>query len=441
MKTNWILTIISMALPAIGILNAQAATEEPLVFSAEVSKKDGLFRCGEKIGFKFNLTENKLPAASRIIEYTLHKNGVPVETKRVPGDRILNVETSLDKPGWVWVRVWALNEKGEKLKKARGWFVSSFAGAMVEPEKLRQADNEPADFDEFWQSQRKKLNQVPVREISRIPAEAPANLKNRADHSIVTIACAGPKPLTGILSIPKNAKPKSLPAIVMFQGAGVYRSGFNRQYVDGAVILFVNAHGIPPLERTEFYTNLSRNELKQYQHQNKTDRERFYFNGMYLRVMRAFDYIKTLPEWDGKRLISMGGSQGGAQALVGAALEPAVTFCVAGVPAMSDHAGGLAGRKPGWPGLCNTPKDSGKILETAAYYDNNNFARRISCEIIMTTGFADFVCPPTSVYTAFHNIPESTEKSLCTNPLDGHMTGSADASRRIRNYIYQAPIR
>lgn len=440
MKIFSLSAILCMILFTPGFLQAQAAQapqKEPLVFSAEVSRKDGIFRCGEAIGFQFRLFENGVPASGKIMEYTLHKNGFPVETKRAPGDQTLKIQTSLDKPGWVWVRVFALNEKGERIKKVRGWFVNSFAGAMVEPEKLRQNDSEPADFDAFWSAQRKKLDQVPVREISRIPVEAPQGLNNRADHFIVTVACAGPKPLTGILSIPKNAKPHFLPAIAIFQGAGVYRSSFNRQYVEGAIILHVNAHGIPPLEKPEFYTALNQNELKNYAHQNKTDREKFYFNGMYLRVMRAFDYLKALPEWDGKRLISMGGSQGGAQSLAGAALDPAVTFCWSSVPAMGDHAGILAGRRPGWPGLFNNPKGDQKILKTAAYYDNNNFARRIRCEIIMLTGFSDFVCPPTSVYTAFHNLPETTRKALYTNPLDGHMTGNAEASRRIRNYIFK----
>lgn len=436
MKIVFLTAILCITLSAPGLPPAQKAQKEPLLFSAEVSRKDGIFRCGEPIEFQFKLLENAHPAAGRIIEYTLHKNGFPVETKRAPGDQTLKLKTSLDKPGWVWVRVWALNEKGEKIKKRQGWFVSSFAGAMIEPEKLRQKDSEPADFDAFWKQQRRKLDQFPVREISRVPVEAPQGLKNKADHFVVTIACAGPKPLTGILSIPKNARLHSLPAIAMFQGAGVYRSGFNRQYVDGAIILHVNAHGIPPLEKPEFYAELNRNELKNYAHQNKTDREQFYFNGMYLRVMRAFDYLKTIPQWDGKRLISMGGSQGGAQALVGTALEPGVTFCMSGVPAMGDHAGILAGRRPGWPGLFNNPQGDPKILKTAAYYDNNNFARRIRCEIIMLTGFSDFVCPPTSVYTAFHNLPESTKKTLYTNPLDGHLTGNAEASRRIRNYIF-----
>lgn len=51
---------------------------------------------------------------------------------------------------------------------------------------------------------------------------------------------------------------------------------------------------------------------------------------MYLRVLRALDYVKTLPEWDGKNLIVIGSSQCGAQAIVAAALDPQVSLCLTG---------------------------------------------------------------------------------------------------------------
>ena len=94
--------------------------------------------------------------------------------------------------------------------------------------------------------------------------------------------------------------------------------------------------------------------------------------------------------------------------------------------------------------LCNVAARSGPELAAAC---EDSYARRLryaaqkirqsGAKIIMLTGFSDFVCPPTSVYTAFHNLPETTRKALYTNPLDGHMTGNAEASRRIRNYIFK----
>ena len=51
-----------------------------------------------------------------------------------------------------------------------------------------------------------------------------------------------------------------------------------------------------------------------------------YFNGMILRDLRAIDFGRALPEWDGKNVKVSGGSQGGFQALLLAALDPSVTF-------------------------------------------------------------------------------------------------------------------
>ncbi|NMA46826.1 MAG: hypothetical protein GX945_09725, partial [Lentisphaerae bacterium] len=66
----------------------------------------------------------------------------------------------------------------------------------------------------------------------------------------------------------------------------------------------------------------------------------------YLRVMRSLDFVKTLPEWNGRDLIVVGSSQGGGQAIAAAGLDPQVTLCVAAVPALSDHAGTLATPPP-----------------------------------------------------------------------------------------------
>ena len=72
---------------------------------------------------------------------------------------------------------------------------------------------------------------------------------------------------------------------------------------------------------------------------------------MFQRACRALEYLKSRPEWDGRILIVSGGSQGGAQALAAAGLDPQVTCCVALVPALCDHHGLLAGRQPSWPYL------------------------------------------------------------------------------------------
>ena len=52
-------------------------------------------------------------------------------------------------------------------------------------------------------------------------------------------------------------------------------------------------------------------------------------------------------------------------------------------------------------------------IETMAYYDVTNFARRIKCIVYMTWGFNDNVCPPTTSYIVWNHI-KSEKESLIT---------------------------
>ncbi|MBP5716789.1 MAG: acetylxylan esterase, partial [Bacteroidales bacterium] len=66
------------------------------------------------------------------------------------------------------------------------------------------------------------------------------------------------------------------------------------------------------------------------------------------RAQRTLDYLCTLPEWDGERVLVMGSSQGGAQTAALAGMDPRVKVAVLTVPAMMDMGGKLAGRASGW---------------------------------------------------------------------------------------------
>ena len=72
--------------------------------------------------------------------------------------------------------------------------------------------------------------------------------------------------------------------------------------------------------------------------------ETAYFCGMALRVIRAFDFLKTLPQWDGKNLIAQGGSQGGLQTVWAAALVDGLSVAKPTVPWCGDIGGEQAKR-------------------------------------------------------------------------------------------------
>ena len=448
MKMKMNLKNLFTAAAMLGVLNLFAGT---LQFECSSNKDDSIYKAGDKIVFEVKLLEDGKPAEDKIIEYRLYHDDTVVKRAKVPASEELRIETSLDKPGWVRIHVLAKDGDGKEIKqlakvqgKEKEQPVTGGIGAMVEPEKLRPAMEEPADFDAFWDKVKAELAAVPMKELERVPV--PGNSKVQVFD--VKVACAGEKPVSGYLCMPKDAKPKSCPAIVTFHGAGVRSSARQFGWAEkGLIALDVNAHGIENGKPAKFYEDLrekyftvpdSQGRPVRYPHWHKDDRDSFYFKGMYMRVMRALEYVKSLPEWDGKHLIVSGGSQGGAQVIAACALDHDITLARAGVPAMCDHSACLAGRRSGWPRLYTKEeyeKDPA-VAKCASYYDGVYFAKRIKCPIWINTGFIDGTCSPTSVFTAYNNIPADVEKHMQTCPAGGHITSPhTDGRNAINSYV------
>ena len=128
-------------------------------------------------------------------------------------------------------------------------------------------------------------------------------------------------------------------------------------------------------------------------------------------VVIAADYLMQRAEFNKKALVSCGGSLGGCQALICAALIPEVTMCVSNATAMCDHLGSKVGHLPGWPELLKRDPQNEK---TSAYFDVVNFAHRVKCPTYMAVGFVDPTCPPASTYAAYNTLtcPKKMQHSV-----------------------------
>src|SRR5205085_2090431 len=112
----------------------------------------------------------------------------------------------------------------------------------------------------------------------------------------VRLDCAGPKPVTGYLSIPANAKEKSLPGVVSFHGYGTGKHSPPGWLNESAIVFDINAHGMELGRDDAYYAQLQK-DLTNYCFKNdeNVDREKTYYYGMALRVMRALQYVKSRP--------------------------------------------------------------------------------------------------------------------------------------------------
>lgn len=319
-----------------------------------------------------------------------------------------------------------------------GRIYRGLATAGYRPDLIKPVVTEPADFDQFWNDGKERLAKI---EVAPKMEFLPASSTPKADvyHvSFQTVGSAGPGSISriyGILAVPRASKPdQKFPALLRVPGAGVRPYAGQIAVAEAGIItLEIGIHGIPVTLPQSFYDDLRNSALGRYMHYNADDRENYYYRRVFLSVIRANDFLTSLPQYDGRNLGVIGGSQGGALAIVTAALDTRVRGLAASYPAMSDMAGFIANRAGGWPRQFSDAKMRTKEkLETAAYYDVVNFARRLKVPGIYSWGFNDEVCPPTSIYSSYNVV--TAPKKLVLGLELGH-ANSAEQTERLNDWI------
>ncbi|MBM3852235.1 MAG: acetylxylan esterase [Verrucomicrobia bacterium] len=399
-----------------------AAAKAPAPLVGSVDRASAVYQRGETIAFTFHVEPDGQPAASGEVEWALTKDGLPpFRTGRVNVDRgRVTVTGSLDEPGFVQCRATFVHD-GKKL--------TALAGAAVAPTEIKPSQPPPDDFAAFWDAKKKLLAAVPIR-AQLTPAPSPVPSLETFDLQADSVGA----PVSGYFARPAGAKVRSLPAILTVHGAGVRSASLSAAAGwarGGLLALDLNAHGLPNGRETAFYEALATGDLRSYRTAGRESRETIYFLGMFLRLVRAIDFLTGQPEWDGRTLVVFGSSQGGAQAIAAAGLDPRVSFFAAGVPAMCDHTGFLAQRISGWPKFVPTAEKDPppEVVAAIRYYDAVNFAARTKAPGFFTIGFIDTTCPPTSVYAAYNAL--RSPKDIFHDIAAGHTnTPAATAAMR-----------
>ena len=183
-------------------------------------------------------------------------------------------------------------------------------------------------------------------------------------------------------------------------------------------------HGLDPRMPKETFDDISRSfngKENGYLYNGIDNRDRYYMKRVYLSLVRCLDVLTSLPQWDGRNLVVQGGSQGGALAIVAAALDSRVTQCIVNHPALSDMGAYSAGLTGGYPHFNRTPgMFTPDNLNTMAFYDVVNFARHVKAHTYMTWGYNDDTCPPTTSYAVWNTLT-CPKESLIT-PINEHWT-------------------
>ena len=409
---------ICLIVAAVSVIASSTAVAAEYKVKVVAENETAIYEAGSEARFLISVTADDQPVSEGTVSYKVDdyipdqtNAGLPSGSLVLKGGQAV-VKVVSKTSGFVRCHVSFVTPEEKS--------ISAVAGVGFSPLDIAPSLPVPEDFDDFWSRQKALLAKVPMKpELVTVEHDDAA-----LECFDVKVACLGGAPVSGYFAKPKDAEANSLPAVLWVHGAGV-RSSLLANAAKGAqagmLSMDVNAHGIANGKPAAFYKQLSVGKLKNYRHDGRESRETIYFRGMYLRLVRAIDFLTAQPEWNGKVLAVIGHSQGGGQALVAGGIDDRVTLIASGVPAICDHSGRAAGRINGWPKLVPTG-DDGKpdpvILEAARYIDAVNFASRCNAEAIMSVGFIDRVCPPSSCYAAYNCL--TGDKQVINEPAMGH---------------------
>lgn len=397
-----------------------AMTVTACIVGLSINKESGIYEKGERAVVTCHT--DIAPADSLLVSVS-YNNKVGKTFSILPASADFTVlEQSLDSTCAVSVEV----------KDCQG--ASASIGYVVAPEGFRAGYEEPVDLMDYWDNLKQQLKALPMQ-VKTTPLAVPQQYQNKFTCEDVEINCLGPAPMRAYVAKPVGAKEKSLPIIILCRAAGVKGDWCrcsvnecvgNSALGNGALSLDLNAHGMLNGQSDDYYKMLEDGLLNKYWEYNAADRETYYFRGMYLRVLRAIEYMTSLPEWDGRRLLVIGESQGGGQAVAAAGLDPRVSAVVLNVPAMQDLGGARQGRLSGWPQPIENHQDfsSAQLDNTLPYFDGSQLIRHTKAEIFCEIGLIDTTCPPSAVFSSLNNV--QGKKTINCVPYRTHAWPSGD---------------
>ena len=364
---------------------------------------DWRYEPGQAVRFRIIAVQDGQPVSGLKVTYRIGPEMLPPrvdQSATLSADGLTVDGGTLNEPGFL--RCIATVERNGRTYRG-------LSTAAFQPEKIQPTQEDPADFDEFWNAGKAALAKLPIdAKITPLPEYGNAlaqcfqvNLQN------VGMGAAASR-FYGVLCEPKA--PGKYPALLSVPGAGVrpYR-GLAEMAARGIITLQVGIHGIPVTLEQSLYDSLGVGALANYNTFGLDNRDRYYYRRVYLGCIRANDFLTSHPKWDGSNLVVTGGSQGGALAIVTAALDSRVRGLAAYYPALSDVTGYLHNRAGGWPHMFRAADGplshrSADKIATSQYYDVVNFARRIKVPGVYSWGFNDETCPPTSTFSAYNVI-------------------------------------
>lgn len=280
------------------------------------------------------------------------------------------------------------------------------------------------DFKEFWEAGVAQMRQVPIQ-IKRTKLETPY------EKSFITYELSynthDDTWIDAWFSVPVNAKGK-LPCVVYYHGGNGRRMLFP-DIVSTGVCCFamdVRGQGGTSIDRAVYNSGCSCGALMSC---GVLDKEDFYMRNIYLDAVRAMDVVAQLEEVDPERIVTYGGSQGGALSIVASALSGRSKKCYTQITSYCclknrvELGSGIFKGTNDY--LRRFPQNATTVFDVLTYFDIINMVSLLNVPTDFFMGLADPICLPHFVYSAYAHA--NCEKKLCMYPFTLHVVPSSYA--------------
>ena len=328
---------------------------------------------------------------------------------------------TLDNPGFVICDV-SQNDKFSR------------AGAGFSPFDILPFEDEPSDFDQFWNGMKAQLANIPIDPQISFLSET-----NYSKTYKMSLANIENRRVYGYISIPKGDE-SSYPAILTVPPYGSGANHVNPEpylaEVGGFISVTISIHNADPAV----------GDPNAYMPNDVSSREGNYYKFALMGAVRAIDYIYTMPEFDGQNLAVTGISQGGGLSISVAGLDSRVDVFACGIPALCQNSALKYGHASDNPYFVFTsriydgsPEHEAATVHATKYYDAMNFAKRFHGPCLVSTSLEDTTCPSDAVYAAVNQL--DGKKIIIQERELGHDTHYFWAGRFnfLKNYFNMIP--
>lgn len=282
----------------------------------------------------------------------------------------------------------------------------------------------PGDFDEFWTKALKELEETkPNVELK------PVDVLGNINAELFDLWFTG---VGGARVYAKYLRPKGAtkaPAVLQFHGYSASSGDWHDKLnfvSQGFAVAALDCRGQGGLseDNSQVIGNTREGHLIRGL---DGPPEKLLFRQIFLDTAQLARIVMAQPEIDPTRVGSMGGSQGGALALVCAALEPRVRKCASVFPFLSDYRrvwemdlakDAYNDLKQYFRRFDPLHERTDEIFTKLGYIDIQNLVQRIKGDVLMAITLMDTICPPSTQFAAYNKI--GSKKEALILPDYGH---------------------